>query len=501
MLSSRAFCVPRFDIAVGRLKLIWFAMFRPLIVATTSLILAGCTAPSQPVSNIAIICIDTVRFDIFDALGHGDFADALTPYMSDAQHFTDAQSTAPWTIPSVASVITGLYPPEHGAGRFPSLRANLNKEVPSILGEDVVTLAEVMKGAGFETAGFVAHPWFAFDFGLEQGFDVMLPRKGREKVIEFAFQWHDNDHDPQRRFFNYLHFMEAHDWHLVAEEDLDQRIAGMDDALIDLARDLAPADICATDALICKRFLVYVLAVQEQRLAIAAYLDGLKQRGVLKHTAVIVYADHGEEFHDHLEEGLALKEDPRGIYGFGHGQSMYQELLHVPLIAWHPHFEGQRIGAHVSLVDIVPSILEWTGVTDEALPVSGVPLTAAMRGEQADLTALPTRLQPLDEEPRPIYSSGTGYGHERVAVRQGDMKSVLRRTDRSSRYFDLATDPLEQNAIQVGDGWLMAFDRMTGDYTELTAAYLAKSPELSAEQIERLKSIGYLQGVNNEENP
>ena len=450
----------------------------------------------KTINNVVVICMDTVRFDTMDAVSQGDtYVDALTPLMSQAQIFTDAQSAAPWTIPSVASVITGLYPTQHGAGEFATDMARLDTDVPTGLDDSVPTLAETLRDAGFATSAVVAHPWFAFNFGLEAGFVDLQARRGREKIVHHSLEWLDNGRLENQRFFQYLHFMEVHDWHLKPEEEMDTILAAQDSELMQLARDNAPADICSDDPLMCKRYQTYVAALTAVRDAVARYLDGLQSRGLLDDTVVIIYSDHGEEFHDHLSEALATRDDPRDHYGFGHGQSLYQELIHVPLITWHPEFLAGRYGQHVSLVDIVPSILEWTRIDSPTRDLAGTTLTPALYDVPAPAERLGPFLRPQDGGSRPVYSSGIGYGPEQVSVREGNWKAIRHLTREHELYFDLANDPHEKKPINAGNREIMAFDRMIGDYQDLQLDVGGAAPDLTAEQVEKLKAIGYLQGA------
>lgn len=476
--------------------------------ALLSLLLAGCSEhelveyEGKTIQNVVIICIDTIRFDTMDAVNGADLAnDALGSMIDRAQIFTDAQAPAPWTIPSVASVITGVYPTQHGAGVFATDIARLDTDVPTGLDDSVPTLAETLKDAGFATSAVVAHPWFAFNFGLEAGFADLQARKGRAKIVHHALQWLDEGRLADQRFFQYLHFMEVHDWHLKPEEEMDAILADQDPALLELARNSAPANVCADDPLMCKRYQTYVSALIAVRSAIAEYLSGLEAKGLMEDTVVMIYADHGEEFHDHLAQALATKDDPRDHHGFGHGQSLYQELIHVPLITWHPAFAAGRYDQHVSLVDMVPSVFEWTRVETPALNLAGTSLTPALHNTPVHPDRLPQYLRPEKGGERPVFSSGIGYGPNQIAVREGPAKAIRHMTREEEMYFDLESDPKELSPLNKTIPEIMLFDRMIGDYQELELDIDAAAPDLTADQVEKLKAIGYLQGAEGETQP
>jgi len=455
------------------------------------LFVTGCEAPPPPspssVENLVIIGIDTVGSDVFFS---ENIEDALSTRLDSAQQYRNANSVAPWTIPSVASTLTGLYPMQHNAGQFQKQPANLDVDLPSPLDESAVSLADILSEQQFKTGAFSAHPWINAKFGLAQGFKQLHARKGWDKVTSRFYQWLDQtkNQQPSPRFFGYLHFMEAHDWHLNPKAELNERLSGVDPALrAQLLADASSAACVDENSHICLRNQVYNLAVRELRGAIADILQNLEDRNLLESTLVVVYSDHGEEFWQHKAE-QEKRGDPRGIYGFGHGQSLYQELLHVPLVVWHPGIKGVARQDLVSLIDVVPSALNWLGVeqADESLP--GIIMPAGTQ-KMAD-----------NSTPRTIFASGISYGPEAISAREGHLKSIMHYPDEDFEYFDLDKDRDEKHPI-TGDHLTMLFDVLTGDYVDMKQGSLASSPELDAQTLEHLKSIGYLQGVEEQPAP
>lgn len=457
----------------------------------SALVVAGCEAPPPPppppVENLVIIGIDTVGSDVFFS---ELINDALSARLEDAQQYRNASSVAPWTIPAVASTLTGLYPFQHSAGQFQKQPANLDVDLPSPLDESAVSLADMLNEQQFKTGAFSAHPWINAKFGLAQGFKQLHARKGWQQVTSKFYDWLDEtkQQQPSPRFFGYLHFMEAHDWHLKSRAEKIERLADADPALrAQLLEDSSSAACVDENHNICLSNQVYNLAVLELRGAIADILQNLEDRDLLKNTMVVVYSDHGEEFWEHKTEH-EQRGDPRGIYGFGHGQSLYQELLHVPLLVWHPGINGAIRQDLVSLIDVVPSSLNWLGIEQTGQPLPGIAMPAGM-----DKT-------PDSANPRTIYASGISYGPEAIAAREGQLKSIMHYPDESFEYFDLEKDPKEKRPTQ-GDQLTMRFDVLTGDYVDMKNNSLASSPELDAQTLEHLKSIGYLQGVEEQPAP
>lgn len=453
--------------------------FRLIALAALLLPLLVACGRSENTLNLVLICIDTVRYDSFIEPG---VTDALDPWFARAQVYDNAMSAAPWTIPSVATVLTGLYPAEHGAGRFEGDIADLSRKPPSPLADDRDTLAEVLRDEGIQTGAFVSHPFFGEALGLEQGFEVLRQRKGWEQDVEQFWRWKDTL-DPDQRFFAYLHFMEAHDFHLKNRAVLSERLAALDEPSREAVRARANPALCSdSETLRCLRHETYNATVLQLRDALASLLQELERRHLLGRTVVVVYSDHGEAFWEHAAEEKAAGEDPRGWFGFGHGQSMYQELLHVPLVAWHPGWPGRRYPGLVSLVDVMPTLLNWLGAGSVPDGASGqlLPTPERRNSPQAD---------------RAVFASGIAYGPEKIAARTGDLKSIYTPREQRFEYFDLAADPGEHSPV-TGNALTMQFDTLTGDYQERYRDSKATAGSYSPQQLESLQAIGYLQGAS-----
>ena len=462
--------------------------YLPWVFLTLTIVLSACHPSIPPAPrNLVVICIDTVRFDSFF---HDSISDKLNPWIERAQVYENAQAPSPWTIPSVVSLFTGQYPIEHGAGRFGQEVANLATDLPIPLHDDAWTLAEILESHYFRTGAFVSHPFFQAELGLDQGFQVLQIRRGWRRDVDQFWEWADRIEAPHR-FFGYLHFMEAHHRHTQAPEEMSSVLAAYDaDSRQDLLVRAQPGVCKDSDSHRCLQNMVYNASVLELRKAIATILDDLAERNLIDETLIVLYSDHGEEFWDHEMEQIQLNEDPRGIFGFGHGQSLYQELLHVPLLIWHPGIKGKRRQELVSLVDVLPSLVAWLELENADIEVSGKwlpPLRKSFFSFSRD---------------RQVWSSGMAYGPEKISSRTGNMKSIFSLRDDRFEFFDLAVDPDEHSPID-DDSLIMAFDTLTGDYLELEgrnqyAAGQLDSSQMKPSQLDDLKAIGYLQGIESE---
>ena len=458
------------------------------LLLTLGFVLASC-APSIPPAprNLVVICIDTVRFDSFF---HNSISDEFGPWINRAQVYENAQAPSPWTIPSVASLFTGQYPIEHGAGRFEQEVANLDTHLPSPLHDDALTLAEILESHYFRTGAFVSHPFFQADLGLKQGFQVVHNRRGWWRDVDGFWKWADRIEAPHR-FFGYLHFMEAHHRHTRNRKEMSGTLEAYDARTRQDLLVRAQPDACKdSDSQRCLQNMVYNASVLDLRKAIATVLDKLVERELINETIVVLYSDHGEEFWDHESQQAPLKEDPRGTFGFGHGQSLYQELLQVPLLIWHPGIKGKRRQELVSLVDVLPSLVAWLELENADIEVSGKwlpPLRKSFFSFSRD---------------RQIWSSGIAYGPEKISSRSGNMKSIFSLQDDRYEFYDLDADPGEDAPID-DDSLIMAFDTLTGDYLEMEnrnqySTEQLDSSQMEPDQLDDLKTIGYLQGLESE---
>lgn len=436
------------------------------------------------VENAVLICLDTVRYDTLTLVrdAHGEDAAARRRWNTGTR-LVRAQSPAPWTLPAVASAFTGVYPNRHLAGSFQDRVADLSKSFPLPLARDRRTVFETLSASGFETVGVVAHPWFQTLFGLERGFaslDVEL--EAATDRIDRAAAWLDarSAREDAPPFFLYLHFMDAHGPMHLDRKRLRQEVARLSPRLRTRAIASNPA-VCAKRASLgCLRFLGYISAVSDLFDAVASVLDQLEVRGLLANTVVVAFSDHGEEFLEHAAEEKSRALDPRGSHGLGHGHTLYQEQLHVPIVIWHPAIAPGDADLPASLVDLAPTLLGWLGVEAER-ELDGEDLGAQLAGTLA-----------TDPE-RPLFSSSVAFGPEREAVVRGGQKRISDGgSGAGALHFSLETDPLEREPLNPDADRHLA--SLLSTYRERRAqAEEAIVP--TPEQLEQLQALGYLEDV------
>ncbi|MGZ4808238.1 MAG: sulfatase [Thermoanaerobaculia bacterium] len=445
-----------------------------VVLASAGRAEAGVLSSDPP--NVVVICLDTVRYDTYWLPETSGFDDPLRAWNARAARFEQTQSAAPWTVPSVASVLTGRYPLHHNAGRFRSEVANLDTMIPTPLSRQIGTFPQFLMG--YDTAAFFTNPFLLPQSGvLRMG--IVQYVTDSEQVNLAARRFIDRHADGRRPFFLYLHYMDAHGAASIDAKQMTETVAKIAPGVQEKMRRQAPGSTCANGGdERCLRYLSYSSAVLRMRSYVADVLRQLSDRKLLEHTTVVVFSDHGEEFSDHAEEEKKLDVDPRGLAGVGHGHSLYQELLRVPLVIWHPGWKGADVDVPVSLVDLAPTILGWAG-QGATLPFDGIALPD------------PDAIENDRRQPRILLSSGIAYGPEQISARVGPWKRVFR-SAADSTLFSLRRDPGEKTPYRDAIGFDAVDDEILhysrGTPTDLTPA------KLPPEVIKQLRSLGYLSG-------
>jgi len=419
-----------------------FASFAVVFLPCFSLVAGALVLPScgndggerGGAPSVLLIVVDTLRADHLGAYGYARPTSAnIDALARGGALFEQAQSASSWTLPSMASLLTGLAPSRHGCGvERDDQGAVLPREFRG-LAESVPTLAEAFAAGGYATAAVVTNSFMKPAFGLQQGFqhyDARFPMDAKDAVDELL-AWFEAR--PERPFFVLAHFMDPH---LPYDAPAGDAPAGDAPAGFrgSFTKD-TPSRLSLpvkelkrlrqAAATISERDRAFVTAAYDEEIAfvdsqIGRLLDALRSAGALDGAFVVLTADHGEELFEHE--------------GFEHGHSMYQELLHVPLIVSGPGIESRRIATPVSLLDVAATIRALTGAPPGGPGgIGGQSLVPELRGEISI--------------PRALLSEGTLYGENQDALLDWPNKVVARPS--GALAFDLARDPLERGSLAL----------------------------------------------------
>ncbi len=452
--------------------MISFARALPALFA-----LAAACGPAQPERpNVLLVIVDTLRADKLGCYGNER---GLTPNIdrlaAEGAVFESASSHAPWTLPATASLLTSLYPRQHGAGgslpRF------------TRLGRGIDTLPAVFRRAGYATASIVNVAFLGPDFGLTRGFehvDVKSFESNRrvrraERTTDAALGWLDQ-RDAARPFFLLVHYFDPHAVYdppqpfrrrfaAAADREREDFVFGTREHMIALraGRLALRADVIARAEALYDAEIAYTDS------HVGRLLEGLDARDLGSSTAVVFTSDHGEEFLEHD--------------GFEHGHTLYSELCHVPLIVRARGAPAARVPQGVGHVDVAPTLTE----------LSGLPTPDTWVGSS---------LLPLLADPaapgRAVVAHGNFWGPPLTSWRQGGEKLILRAEvpDGAPELYAWRADPAERDDLAAARpervnelrAALSAFERV------LPAAAPGARVELDAERLRELETLGYVEG-------
>lgn len=424
-----------------------------VLVATLASVLAACGRPPDVSTlNVLVVTLDTTRADRIGAFGGTAVpTPQLDAIANDGTRFTQAISTNPLTLPAHSSLFTGQYPFRHGVRHNGAYH----------LAASEVTLAERLRDAGFRTGAFVGAFVLDASFGLDQGFetysgvsassadaDFLRPsalQRTADSVNASFFPWVDSLNGA--RFFAWVHYYDAH-FPYAPPEVPGVRLDGTG-----YDREISYVDHC-----------------------FGQLMAHLRERELLDRTLVVVAGDHGESLGSHGEKT--------------HGLFLYEPSLHVPLFVRAPGVvpAGKTFGSPVSLVDVVPSVLRLLGLQ----PLEG--------GDGRSLFQGPGHLA-AEDRLRLVYAETwmprVELGWSDLSMLRGDRFKFIRAP--RAELYDLASDPSEtKNLVENDRG--VAEDMRGSLETMLAANPVTTTPNsgntLTAEELSKLQSLGYLRGGN-----
>ncbi len=397
--------------------------------------------------NVILYLVDTLRADHLgaygsDVLGVSPNVDRLA---TEGAQFGVAISSSAWTKPAIPTLMTGLWPTAHRVGAS-TYADRLPARVPVV--------QERFRDAGWRTGSFSASPLGSTLSGLERGFDTaMLPGHWRDhlgslrhaaasQLNEAMLAWHAEE--PETPFFAYVHTMEVHSW----RED----------------RYLQPPS----------GYRRYDFAVQDADGRLGELLVALAERGLSSNTLIVVVSDHGESFGDHGVDG--------------HGTSLYQSQIHIPLVFWADGaLPSITVDDVVGLADVAPTLLDFFGLPP--LPkADGVSLAPYFAG-------------PTEPVHRGVPSERIRYvwqpdAPEIYAMVRQDKKKLIRMAG-DEQAFDLSKDACETQSLgRIPRDLRAELDRWLASQVaaaeRFARVYGVAAGSIDAEDVEQLKSLGYV---------
>lgn len=438
----------------------------PLLLS--SLLVAPAASDAARFPNVVIVTIDTLRADRVGAYGyHRTTTPELDRLLARGTRFAEARTIEPLTTPALASMLTSIYPHEHGSTR---------NGLP--VREGLASVSAILEDRGFATAAFVGNWTLKTELsGLDEHFQTYEEVLSRKRWFFFkgeatardltdrALGWLHQQHEsrPHQPFLLWVHYVEPHAPYRLQDDVLGQLGFPED------ARELAPRDRYDTE-------IAFVDA------AVGRLQEGLSEKSPPEETLTVFTSDHGESLGEH------------GYWG--HGRNLYEEGLRIPMgIVWPGVIPAETVIEEPAvLLDLAPTILglmdhpvpesfrgfDWTGPLLEGRPGPG--------GRTILLQAHKGAVQPVENP-----DEARRRGLLEVAILEDGEKEILQTETGERLLFDLHRDPEEQIDLAEGEvasaplrSWRKAVD------SGLELADHLPTPELNTEDEEHLRALGYI---------
>lgn len=305
---------------------------------------------SEEGKNVILMVVDALRADRLGCYGAArDTSPHVDRLAEKGVLFANARAQSSWTIPSTATVLTGQYSYTHG----------LYDAYHWYLVPGIDTITQAFLDAGFSTTAFVSNHLVSEDNNFTKGFKSFheIPFSSAAQMNRAFLNWIDGECG--ERFFAYLHYMDPHLPYAAPGKALNRFDAlplidgevdpdRSDSLVLEIESDLKTGG-SPSGSDVEELLKLYDSAVAYWDVQLGLLIEALRERGLFENTVIVITSDHGEEF---LEHGMLR-----------HGQSLFDELLHVPLIVVHSGRPSSRREEAVGLLDIAPTLLELSGIS------------------------------------------------------------------------------------------------------------------------------------------
>lgn len=463
---------------------------RGAILPLLSLIVWPALSPVQGAErpNIILISVDTLRADHLSCYG---YPRETTPFIDSLARkgvrFENAFANASWTLPSHLSLMTSRYPHHHGV-------ENDDRVLPA----SAVTLAETLKAEGYSTTAFISWVYVSAQFGFDQGFDAyheLLPPQSAvddsthaaikaEDVVSRVIPWADGA--ARQPFFLFLHLFDPHinyeppkTYEAMFAPTRESMLKGSFSNLQPYIRGLhaEPKRILPED--LRRMTGLYDGEIRYVDDQLRRLFTRLGERGLLANTIIALTSDHGEELDDHGSME-------------GHQWTLYDEVLHVPLILCLPRGESAGTVARslAQSIDIAPTLLAAAGATAPAEFQGRNLLAPSVASESygtlvfSEVKRFNRKWSVRNERYKLIFTGDRKPGDRDEHARQG------------YELYDLASDPGEtkniySNIPPMAAAMRSALRRWMAEGTGSQANF--EKPVLTDRQMDRLRGMGYVE--------
>ncbi len=478
-------------------------MFLAVAVGPTVFVMTGKTyepsasgfkpSSDHKVKHVILITIDTLRADALSSYG-GTVTSTpnIDSLAKDGTLFKNAYSAAPWTLPSFSSIMTGVSPTVHKTFAF-----------DSVLPDKFKTIAEYLRDSGYYTAAigdnFYLHPEFNMDQGfLEYNFyprrqmvvdsfgatlikksfpNTMNPYASTDQLTDLAIDWIGKNRDSD--FFLWVHYYDPHIPYSPPREYISKSAVPDDSIGYQLWSASAIRDGHFAPSASQREWIkeLYDAEVRYVDASLGRLLEAFKEESLYKSSLIILTSDHGEEFWEHD--------------GFEHGHTLYNELLHVPLIVKLPGKHSARVVEdEVTTQSLMPTVLDMTRIRNESGHATAESLSPLLAENPSSFA----------EEP--LVSTGLLYYENREGVIFRGSKYIESLVTGQGELYDLRTDPGEQIPLDLSRNRMKSdqaknimfnHNRESEMLTKELGVSNTEKAALDKEKIEKLKALNYIQ--------
>lgn len=461
----------RYDSFLANTPYLKQALFLPISSCVLTQLSSGFMTEKSP--NVIIISLDALRAD---ALGCYGYSRPTSPFLDEIAasgvRFENATAQASWTLPSMASLMTSKYPMETGM-------TNFNSRFP----DNALRAAEIYKENGYHTAGFITCDFLSRERGFAEGFDVFeefLNGARAEDINQKVFKWLSS-YDREKPFFLWIHYFDAHadydpptPYDRSFERSFPNKELGTARHLQNLLKNgqrLSDEDNEGVRLLYDQE----ILYLDSQ---LRALRDRLKLENALDNTVTVIASDHGEEFLEH--DGML------------HTTSLYEELIHVPLILHYPKKvpAGKTVRTPVQNMDVLPTLLELCKI-DSNHDLKGKSLLSGVDAQTEENLCF-SHLE--------VSNDGGNYMDWKPSLfktlymaRKGADKIIYDAKQDAYEFYNLQSDPKERfNIYKENDPNCLELKSALSEWMNSMKDSKTDSVEMDPEVLERLEALGYI---------
>jgi arylsulfatase A-like enzyme len=418
----------------------------------------------QDQKNIVLYLVDALRGD-FGGIEEPGFIE----YFKEGANFTRAYANSPWTGDSLPVLFSGKL--KHSLVDSQLTHANLQ--------ESEFLLSEYLKTRGFTTAAFIANS-FLIKNSSNQGFDhiylcwgdnrkkSLIPNEREYKSIKYGeMEEYINEfikENQDKKLFLFIHTLEPHDPYELPEDKRYYSKEVSPEVLESVFGDFETRLTNPTEEQINALKALYKDEVLQSYNFFKNITGHLEDKFIINpNSMTLLTADHGERFFEHNT--------------WGHGKpDIYNEVLHIPLFIKAREFRSGEYGINVQLADIFPTILDWLGEEN-------------LTGLAGDSLLKYIKETPEFYKNRIIYADGTHFINQ-FCTFKGDIKVIL--SDEKTEVYNLATDPEESHNLAAQSKYQANIQEARNFRNSLKTHRIRQTQVVSEEELERLKSLGYI---------